>query len=210
MSGDCKSLIILLVIRINDLGNLIELYPGFKSDCCETKESYLTAVTHLSTNAAGRFDAVFNELNSCQDELCHQLAKACILPHKVQMGNMLYLFTIEKAIKKKEDITAAQAADKEKGKGESSKKKAAALDAAHIGSRRNKRGAADNENNEEGSVYLMTILDFLNGSAREIKTMLAHEDGVFDENVYCKILSYMFEKSVEAYIQRLVMLIIQQ
>ena len=126
------------------------------------------------------------------------------------MGNMLYLFTIEKAIKKKEDVAGAQAADKEKGKGESSKKKAAALDAAHNDSRRNNRGAADNENDEEGSVYLTTILDFLNGSAREIKTMLAHEDGVFDESAYCKILSYMFEKIVEALIQRLVMLIIQQ
>lgn len=61
--GQNKHLFLAMLVRLNDLSNLCEQYPGFKEDCCETKDAYLRE--DWAALAAKQFSALFKRLMAC-------------------------------------------------------------------------------------------------------------------------------------------------
>lgn len=75
-----KDAILSLIIRINDVVNVITEFQDFKQDCCF---EFLTQ-KDKSERAVSKFDSCYPKLVEYKSDICHQLSLKSLQQAKVQ------------------------------------------------------------------------------------------------------------------------------
>lgn len=60
-SGQSQHLFLAMLIRLNDLTNLLDQFTGFREDCCETKDSYIV-IEKIVKDVQGQFNICWKKL----------------------------------------------------------------------------------------------------------------------------------------------------